>query len=165
MPMIGLQLDDTKQFMNHLFKEETFDNFEVVSIQLKTMIYYEIDGQLIKEYYDTDEQQELLSTYLTWAQYKNNIVPLIKGKRPPIFFKIVFALSTKQRDGIIQKLGLNEPLIQGFYINLVYDHPSAKIMTGTNYKTFTLDKSAEEYFDSSIKKFLNKHNIGFTTGQ
>lgn len=159
--MIGLQIEDPKIFMNHLFKEETFDHFEVVSIQLKTMVYYDIDGLNNKDYYDTDDQLNL-PLYFNWSFYKSNIAALIKGKRPPLFFKIVLSLSKEQVGRILEKTDLTEEFIQGFFINIQYDHPTLKMMTGTNYKSFTLDKSAEAYFDQSIKKFLVKQQINYT---
>jgi len=161
--MIGIQIEDTKLFMNNLFKEVTFDNFEMVSVNLKTIITYEIDGLINKSYLNQEEPSEVNGTiYMPWSQHKTNVFQLIKGSRSPLFFKIVFTLSKQGTKAILDKLNMDDQLVQGFFINIIYEHPTLKLMTGTNYKTFTMDKSIEQYFDQSIQKFLNKHNINFT---
>lgn len=161
--MLGLVIDDTKSFMNHLFKEETFDTFDMVSLALKTMVYYEIDGQINKDYFDTDEQDSVADmTYQAWSTYKQTVTTMIKGKRPPMYIKLVLSLSSIQTLRTLDKIPGGDQTIQGFFINIVYEHPTLKIMTGTNYKTFTMDKTGEKYFDDTIRKYLSKHHIDFS---
>lgn len=155
--MTGLTIDDTKLFMNHLLKENTFDLFEMVSLNLKTDITYDIDGMQNSDYFDED-----VDTYASWDHFKGKVATLIKGPRAPIYFKLVLALSSNQTENILLKTEASTDLIQGFFLNIVYDQNQAKITTGTNYKTFSMDKTPEQYFDTSMKKFLERHNIPYS---
>lgn len=155
--MTGLTIDDTKLFMTHLLKEGTFDHFEMVSLNLKTDITYDIDGSLNKEYFE-----EEVTTYKSWDHFKGKVATLIKGPRVPLYFKLVLALSAGQTENILSKTEASTDLVQGFFLNIVYDQNAAMITTGTNYKTFSMDKTPEQYFDTSMKKFLERHNIPFS---
>ncbi len=38
----------------------------------------------------------------------------------------------------------------------MYENKRIKVITGTNYASFTMDKQAEQYFDDSMLKFFKK---------
>lgn len=160
--MIALRIEDIKIFMNKLFKDSTFDEFEVISMELSQAVKYTIDGFLNLPFFDTSEKEVLdKQEYIKWSQLKQNIFPLIRGNKTPTSMKIVFSLSNYNKANLIQKSNSSFKAddINGFYMNIQYDHTELKVITGTNYKLFTLDKSIEQYFDETIKKFFTKHEI------
>jgi hypothetical protein len=162
--MIAIEINNVKSFMNKLLKDNPFDEFEVISIDLRTMIQYFIDGKIDATYLSEEEKEDTPpSEYICWSKIKPHIFSIISSAKRPSYFKIVFALSKKSKTSLIEKSMTDTPLdsINGFTMNILYENQSLRIITGTNYKQFTLDKSLEQYFDQSIKKFLFKHEIEF----
>ena len=46
--------------------------------------------------------------------------------------------------------------VQGLYLNIRYDGKHLSCITGTSFKTFTLDKSLEHAWDEMVQKFLKQ---------
>ncbi len=163
--MIALQVEDIKIFMHKLFKDTTFDDFEVISMDISQVVKFSVDGALNVSFYDSEEQEALGDQrYVKWLDLKQTIYTLIKGSKSPSSIKIVFAISNKSKLNIVLKSNSSfQPEdVHGFYLNVLYETNSLKIVTGTNYKLFTLDKSVESYFDDSILRFFSKHEIPIT---
>ncbi|MBC7959075.1 MAG: hypothetical protein H7X94_04335 [Vallitaleaceae bacterium] len=163
--MIALQIEDIKVFMNKMFKDVTFDEFEVISMFISQIVTFTVEGALNTAFFDTDEQEAIgEQKYIKWADLKQTVMPLVKGNKTPTSMKIVFAISQKSKLNIVLKS--NTPFrpedVHGFYLNLYYESNQLKVVTGTNYKLFSLDKSVEKYFDDSIIRFFNKHEIPVT---
>lgn len=160
--MVALQVEDIKMFMNKLFKDISFDELEIISMDLSQVVNFSIDGTLNHTFLDTDEQALFSEQrYIKWVDLKPTIYALIKGNKSPSSMKIIFTLSQKSKLNLVQKSNssFKPEDINGFYLNIVYDNSHLKVVTGTNYKLFTLDKSIEHYFDDSILRFFYKHEI------
>jgi len=160
--VIALQVEDVKNFMNKLFKDVTFDEFEVVSVDLQQGISYTIDGALQLQFYDSLEK-ELLNDqkYIKWSELKGTVFSIIKGNKTPSTMKIVFVVSQKSKLNLVNKSSsVYQPEdVNGFYLNIIFDASGLKIVTGINYKLFSLDKSIENYYDDSILRFFSKNDI------
>lgn len=162
--MIALHIEDIKNFMNKLFKDIVFDDFEVISIDINQGVNFNIDGTLNHSFYNSLEQELLTNqTHIKWSNIKEIIFSIIRGNKTPSLMKIVFALSKTSRESLLNKLDAShqEDDFYGFYLNIFFTPNQLKVVTGTNYKSFTLDKTTENYYDSSIRKFLLKHNIPY----
>lgn len=160
--MVALQIEDIKIFMNKLFKDTTFDEFETISMDISQAFNFSIDGALNVSFLDLAEQELLEEqTYIKWSELKLKVFTLIKGNKTPSSMKIVFAISHKSKLNIIQKSNssFKPDDIHGFYLNVYFDNNVLKAVTGTNYKFFSLDKSVEQYFDDSMLRFFSKHEI------
>lgn len=160
--MIVLEILDIRQFMNKLLKQTTFDDFEVHKINASTNITFQVDGHLNKEFLDSDERESLNDQhYIKWNGLKSSVYNMIKGERPPTQLKIIFSLSKEATENLLEKVkeSENAKLISGFFINIHYENKLLKVITGTNYKSFTIDKSIEHYFDETIIRFFTKHQI------
>ena len=57
--MISLQIQDVKDFMNHLLLKSTFDPFLVVEGTVTTYNTFHMNGRLKPEYYSSEEQEAL----------------------------------------------------------------------------------------------------------
>ncbi len=144
--MIELRIKDNRVFMNHILKLDTFDNFFLKKADLDMKISYRIFGDLLE-----DEGKNI-----TWGEVREDFFALIKGKATPRSMKIVLGAN----DTIYEKLaGDLASDINGFTLSINFDGASLKIVTGVNYKSFILDKSAEKAFDDSIYKFFEKKGI------
>jgi hypothetical protein len=160
--MVSFDIVDVKLFMNNLLKEQMFDEFEVSSVEVSTLTKFNISCDINKKYLSTDEKEILGDRKLiTWIEIKDIIFNIIKGNKPPTSLKIVFSLPHNKINNILSKNQLNVTAnnVNGLFINILYEDNSLKCTTGTSIKVFTLDKTLENYWDNSIKKFFKKHNI------
>lgn len=160
--MISIDIVDIKLFMNNLLKEQMFDDFEVSNIEVSTLTKFNISCDINKKYLSTDEKEILGERKLvTWAEIKDIVFNIIKGNKTPTSLKIVFSLPHNKITNILSKNQLNVTAdnVNGLFINILYEDNLLKCTTGTSLKIFTLDKTLENYWDDSIKKFLKKHGI------
>lgn len=154
--MIHLTID-TKKCMSELLLRDTFDEFSFISGDITTFSTFHIDGYLHKDFYEESPDRE----YGLWIEYRNFCFSIIKGKRTPLNFKFVFALSKEMVTTIIQDAALDfvPENIQGLYLNFQYDGTTLTCTTGTSLKIFTLDKSLEHALDKWAEKFFTAHEI------
>ena len=158
--MIAFSLTNIKEFMSQLLLSETFDSFAFVEGEIVTFNTFRIDGFLQKEFFDTEEP---LPEYSLWKNVRDYCFSLIRGKRTPLSFRFVFSLSRKN----IEKLtaqnvpSLDPDAIQGLYLNIHYDGARLTCVTGTSFKTFTMDKSLERTWDEMAEKFFRQKGVEF----
>ena len=158
--MIAFSLTNIKEFMSQLLLSETFDSFAFVEGEIVTFNTFRIDGFLQKEFFDTEEP---LPEYSLWKNVRDYCFSLIRGKRTPLSFRFVFSLSRKN----IEKLtaqnvpSLDPDTVQGLYLNIHYDGARLTCVTGTSFKTFTMDKSLERIWDEMAEKFFRQKGVEF----
>ena len=75
----------------------------------------------------------------------------------------MFSLSRENMERTVRKStpSLNPDDVQGLYLNIRYDGSHLACVTGTSFKTFSLDKSLEHAWDDMVKKFLKQKKIEF----
>lgn len=158
--MIAFSLTNIKEFMSQLLLSETFDSFAFIEGEIVTFNTFRIDGFLQKEFFDTKEP---LPEYSLWKNVRDYCFSLIRGKRTPLSFRFVFSLSRKN----IEKLtaqnvpSLDPDAVQGLYLNIHYDGARLTCVTGTSFKTFTMDKSLERTWDEMAEKFFRQKGVEF----
>lgn len=158
--MIAFSLTNIKEFMSQLLLSETFDSFAFIEGEIVTFNTFRIDGFLQKEFFDTEEP---LPEYSLWKNVRDYCFSLIRGKRTPLSFRFVFSLSRKN----IEKLtaqnvpSLDPNTVQGLYLNIHYDGARLTCVTGTSFKTFTMDKSLERTWDEMAEKFFRQKGVEF----
>lgn len=159
--MIALQLTNVKDFMSHLLLTETFDNFLFIEGEIVTFNTFKIDGYTQKAFYPEEEN---IPEHSTWKALKDYCFTLIKGKKTPLSFKFIFSLSPQNITRLITQNSLDyqSDQIQGLYLNIRYDGTTLQCITGTSLKTFTLDKSLEQAWDTMVQKFLTQKQIPYT---
>ncbi|MFA9378086.1 MAG: DUF5721 family protein [Lachnotalea sp.] len=164
--MISLQIIDVKIFMSKLLISDTFNKFLVSEATITTSNTFTIDGHINKDFYSSEELEEnnlIDQTISTWETLKPFCFELIKGKRTPLSFKIVFLLSPVNVTKLLEQSGtsLTPNDINGLFLNIKYANNSLNCITGTSLKLFTLDKSFENKWDHMMKKFFAAHEIPF----
>ena len=86
--MKSFVIKDQRAFTSQLFTGSLFDGFLLCEADFKTSMTIHIDGSLCKDYYDeADEIPE--EKYNTWKNTKGICFQIIKGKKLPVFFKVV----------------------------------------------------------------------------
>lgn len=155
--MISETIKHTNQFMNQLLASDYFDHFLVNSITVNTFSNYQIDGHIKKDFFSTEEWEQLEShTYASYAVLRPICYQLVKGKKLPLSLKIIFALNEKEKNQLLT--ASDSPLspedIRDLFINIKYDHGSVTYTTGTSYHIFTMDKTLEQTFDRYVMQLM-----------
>lgn len=156
--MVSLKIENIKEFMSELLTGTTFDFLCVAEIKLKTFCTYSINGHINPEFYSDEELSSLKdSEFCSWKNLKSVCYQLIKGSKAPDYFKISFLLPSSDYKQILEKSScdLTESDIQGLFIHVVYEHNIVNVITATSLNIFTLDKSLDKYWDSSITKLMD----------
>lgn len=156
--MNSINITDIKSFMSKLLIKEDFDFFLVEEASITTFNTFNIDGHIIKSYYEPNELEELQDTSLSsWGAIKHICFFLIKGKRTPSRFKFVFKANADIVSKIIssEALSFNENDIAGLYLNIKYENNSLNCITAISMNTFTMDKTIEKAWDKYIETLLN----------
>lgn len=156
--MISEQIKNVKKFMEKLLIDCSFDKFLVNEISITTYNTFEIDGHINKNFYTSDEFEQLENPKFSyWSKLKPFCFSIIKGNKTPVRFKIVFALD---RDTIshlvsVTNTTITENDVNELFLNIKYENGILTYTTGTSLKIFTLDKSLEKGFDAYISNFIS----------
>lgn len=159
-PMIALNLTDIKKITSHIFLKDTFDNFSFIDGEIVTFNTFRIDGYIQKDFFDTGTE---LPEYALWKNLREYCFTIIKGKRTPLSFRFIFSLSPKNIERLVRQNtpSLRHEDVQGLYLNLHFDGKQLTCITGTSFKTFTMDKSLEHVWDEMVEKFLRQKELPF----
>ena len=155
MPMVMIEIENIKKFMAGFLGGNLFDDFLMSEGKLSMNISYEFDGKILKEFYDTQEYEEMIHyPYVEWKEEKEKIFSLVKGKKTPLSFQFVMMLKPELVQDILAKynLAIREEEVAGLFINILYDRQNLKCTAGVSRKTFVLDKTLEEAWDQEVKE-------------
>lgn len=162
--MISLHILDIKNFMTQLLLRDSFDRFYLAEATINTFASFYMDGHLQKDYYTSEEletTEEYRQPYALWKQMRPFCLDLIKGKKTPLSFKIIFQLSDADTGRLLAQAGVpfSPADVGGLYLNLHYDGQTLHCVTGTALKFFTMDKSLEIAWDETVRKFFRQREI------
>ena len=152
--MVMIEIENIKKFMAGFLGGNLFDDFLMSEGKLSMNIAYEFDGKILKEFYDTEEWEEMKTyPYVMWQEEKEKIFSLVKGKKTPLSFQFVMMLKPDLVSDILAKynLAIREDEVAGLFINILYDRQGLKCTAGVSRKTFVLDKTLEEAWELSNK--------------
>lgn len=164
--MQTIEILDIKPFMQLLLQTNELDSYELVSAQLRTDMFYTIDGHIQPDFFsqqETDELQLANLVYLPWQLAKEKIFALIRGKKTPSLLKIVLKAHNQQ----IQSLLCTTPSslllqdIDGMFLNILFQDKRLRITCGISYHIFTQDKTLEEEFTQQTLALLRSRQITF----
>ena len=158
--MIAFSLTNIKEFMSHLLLSDTFDHFSFIEGEIVTFNTFKIDGYIQKDFFDTGTE---LPVYSPWKNVRDYCFSIIRGRRSPLSFRFIFSLSHKNIERLVTQNtpSLDPDEVQGLYLNIHYDGTCLSCVTGTSFKTFTMDKSLEHAWDEMVESFLKQKNIEF----
>ena len=162
--MIALRLPDIRTTTGKLFAAEDFDTFLVSEVSLSTFCSFQIDGRIPADYYSTEEQESLPDkNNISWKQLRPLMYRLIKGKRLPGQFKIVFRLASHNVESFLKQTGLSyTPAdIGGLFLNIRYQNGILSAYTGTSLNVFDLSKQVDHEWDRMVKGFFKQRQIPY----
>lgn len=165
--MLALRITDIKGFMNQLLIGDTFDSFPISEASITTFNTFSIDGMINRDFFDTDMQNILDQNgqvYSLWKEVKPFCFSIIRGKRTPLHFKIIFQITPSQLSALTgEKESTVFTNISSLFLNIQYKNNLLLCTTGTFQKSFSLDKSAEQLWDQIVQNFFRARNIDSET--
>lgn len=164
--MITVRINSVKNFMNHLLNANTFDQFLMEEATIKTYNTFIIDGHIQTDFYSKEEQEDFNLCpfpFSSWSDMKRICFDLIKGKRLPLKMKFILQLHPDEKEALLQDLSLpyDSTQISALILKIQYENSSLNLTTGINYKTFVMNKQADQVWDKYLETFLNKHLIEY----
>lgn len=150
--------------MAKLLIKGVFDNFLLSEAELLCGCSYVINGRRNKDWYSREELLELSEPdYMRLSEQRPFLYQLIKGKKTPQSMKLILLLSGENVRKILERIGRGAEAdsIEGLFLNIRYEKGEVKLITGSSFKVFTLDKTIEREWDDSLKVFLRHYEIAF----
>lgn len=164
--MLALQITSMKAFMNHLLVADTFENFLLAEATVSTANTYQIDGHINKDFYTQEELSAPACCpydFSQWKDIKPMVFNLIKGKKTPLFFKLVLHLNPANVGKLLAAGGCSIPTeqIKALVLTIKYDGTHAVLTTGTAFHTFVMSKEPDEIWDKAMLQFLLRKEIPY----
>ena len=136
-PMQLFEIQDIKSFTTELFVRDMFDAFELFEADFVTFASFHMDGKIQSDYYDTAERESMGSRdRASWKEMKPFCLSLIRGKRLPLYFKIVLRLPGRHplcaENGALE----HEASSQNLYLNIRYSDKTLTCTTGASSAVF-----------------------------
>ena len=164
--MIALQITSMKSFMNHLLVADTFENFLLTEATVSCANTYQIDGHINKDFFTQEELSDPACCpydFALWKDLKPLVFNLIKGKKTPLFFKLVMHLNPKNVGKLLAAGACSVPTdqVKALVLTIKYDGTHAILTTGTAFNTFVMSKEPDEIRDRAICQFLSRKEIPY----
>ena len=166
--MTALEIKITKKFMNSLLVSEQFDSFLEEEAVISTFNTFHIDGHIVKDFYDSDELEELKAAgksldFSYWRDIRPICFQLIKGKKTPVSFRVILHAAPEliQKIAASEECGAAASLIRSLVLNIRYDNGKVTCITGSSFTTFIMDKSVEKLWDACVCRLLTEFGLDF----
>lgn len=166
--MIALKIKATKNIMNSLLISEQFDSFLVGEAVITTFNTFHIDGHLVKEFYSSEELEELESNeksvvFSYWRDIRPVCFQLIKGKKTPVSFKVVLHAAPEllKKIAATPECQVAANLIRSLVLNICYDNGKVTCITGNAFTTFIMDKSVENIWDAYVRRLFSDLGLDY----
>lgn len=163
--MTALTIEDGKLFVSKLLVQNTFDKFYAGESVIRTFSDFRLGGRLNKEYYSSDEAEAAGDReFCLWSEIKPIAYQIIKGHKLPVSFQFVLQLSDENTRWLLEKnkSSVRPEDVKGLYMNLRYEKNTFSCITGISFKTFILDKTVEQLWDETVRKFFRQNQIAVT---
>ena len=160
--MIALTISSVRDFMSKLLTGTTFDRFYLLEAEVLTMGTFRIEGELNGDYYTSDEKEVLgARRYCLWSEVKPVIYQIMRGKKLPVSFRLVLALSDENTAWLLKKHHLDHlgDQLKGLYLNVRFQGNKLTCITGLSYNTFVMDKTLEHIWDDTARQYLRQSGI------
>lgn len=148
--MISLLIVDQKDFTTKLFGQDMFDGFEIKEAVFITTFRTEISS-------DVPEQ----NSPVTWETVRPVAYRILQGSNLPKKFHVVLKLSAANTFKTLESFGIyaEDKALPSFFINIIYEREKLHIVTGCSKPSFTLDRSLDDAWDVTVKKYLRHKRI------
>ncbi len=155
-----IEVDNIREFTSRLFVGEFFDNFLAVEATIYTATTFTLDGHVNKDFVGEEGMQlpEYAEGVVMWKKIKPICYDIIKGRKVPQKFKIIFKMPSYIVEAFLKRTQLNidKNNVGGLYLNVNFQENKMNCTTGASLKTFSLDKSLEQQWDEYMAAVIGK---------
>lgn len=154
--MKQFEIEETGKFMSELLMGERYDSFYLFEARIKADIDYSINGKINKDFFDSDDRDIMAEEeYISWKNIKSIVYGLVKGDKLPLNLKLILMFNRENitRLACMNNLPISENDIGALFFNVLYEKGSLTVTTGTSIKTFSLDKTLDHVWDSTVEKY------------
>lgn len=149
--MVCLKIKNAKEFMQKFLMTEAFADFLLAEARIDTAVRFDIDGHVKKDFYAKEEQeQQEFYEFAAWESVRPQVLQLIKGKRTPLFMKLVLVYSPGKTLECFEREGLTaeaENFVKYLLCTIKYENGMITLTGGVSYQGFTMDKNPEKCWD------------------
>lgn len=151
--MLSVKINDPEKLTRLLFEEEAFDRFTVHSALVQTDLRLSIDGRPLGE---------TASKAVYWKNVRESFSSLITKTGELKSFRLVLLTPEGSTRYIQEKSGFRDCPVSSFSMNFTKKEDGTVLVSaGVSYSGFSLDKSAERYWDSQVETFLKSRGVEF----
>lgn len=109
--------------------------------------------------YQTAAPEGPFDEVIKWGQIRSLCYNIVKGKRLPVRFRIIFMTPPEKVAGFLASHDLTNyspSEINALFMNVYYEGGKLTCTTGVSMKSFSMDKSIERAWDESVVKFISR---------
>lgn len=155
--VLSLKIADPEKLTGLLFTEEAFDRFIVLSAQVHADLLLSMDGRPA----DGSEPKPVL-----WRTVREPFSALIHAGGEVRSMKLVLKTSEGSTRFLQEQSGFRDCPVSSFSMNFTKkEDGTVTVSAGVSYHGFSLDKSAERYWDSQVENFLRSRGISFAASE
>lgn len=152
--MICLRIKNIKEFMQKFLMSDAFSDFLLVESRIDTHVSYNIDGRIRRDFY-TKEEREMQEPgeFAAWESVRPQILQIVKGKRTPLFMKLVLAYSPERAEELLEGAGQaagSGGFVKYLLCTVKYENGVLTMTGGISYQGFTLDKEPGKCWDQAL---------------
>ena len=155
--MRAYEISEIREFTSHLFAGEAFDTLLMAEAEFHTRSAFFLKGKLDPDFLEPEEENP--EGYISWREVKPICFSIIRGKRLPKSFKIVFKMGRTFSQRWLREQGASPENTGELFWNIRYQKKKLHLISSFSYKSFTLDKALERAWDDSTRLLFKKIGI------
>ena len=154
--MLSVKINDPEKLTGLLFDEEAFDRFTVLSALVQTDLSLSIDGRPAGG----------STKAVSWKSVRGSFSSLIRSTGEMKNYRLILLTPEGSTRFLQEQSGFRDCPVSSFSMNFTKKEDGTAIVSaGVSYQGFSLDKSAERYWDSQVENFLRSRGIAFTASE
>ncbi len=158
--MLSLRLKSLKDATRRLFLDTSFDFFSLMEASFICGASFTVDGHRNTDFFEPSEIAS--DTFVSWESLRPVCFQMIKGKRTPLSFRLVFTLSAANAADHFHTPALSDNAdIDRYLLILTYKNQQLTLTTGTSFHRFSLDKASEKLWDQKLTLWLDEQKLSY----
>lgn len=162
--MTAFQITEMKHFMSRFLAGDCFDSFLLEEAFVEAAVTYQIDGHTNAAFFAQDKEEDCPGSFIPWKTVRPVVFDMIRGRRTPSRFKFVLHLMPEYVPGVMKGAdpSLLPEQVSALVLTISYDGSAIRLVTGTAFSSFVMDKTLDAQWDKTMRHFLAKKEIAYT---